>query len=280
MTTQTSIYPNLKLLLTIIALAATLFSSASYAEMLNVTKGGTFTFDLDRDALAPYVFGNAFNNNGYYLANFWDSAESDYTNPAYSITYFRNNMGSTEIPALNLVHDLMPIGPNPTSQPTGRHVMGTTAGFTIDSNTLAGVAGEKLGMTGVHGFYLTNFTSSPRIFNGDFSLEFDASRQTDGRSGWYLANNLSFTMIVYDLANLNLTQSSGVITNWLLTGNILMSPENAGMLQGASYTDVGNFSLGLGTYANTVPAPASIWLFFSGLLAWLANSRRNKAVKS
>ncbi|MGZ8218700.1 hypothetical protein [Methylomagnum sp.] len=267
--------------LTLLALSAI---PAAHADTLDATAGGTFTFSLDRNALAPYVFGSYYGNNGYYLGGFWDSAASDYTNPANAASYFSANVGSTELSALNLVHDLTATGANPSGQPAGRHVIGTTAGFSLDSGTLAGVqissmstagvVGEKLGMTGVQGFWLPNYNGGSRIINGDFSLQYDAARQTNGRSGWFLANNISYTMAVYDLASLNLTHASGDTINWRLTGDLLMAPENAGMILGSSYSDVGNFSLGVGSYAAPVPVPAAAWLFGSSLIGLLGAARR------
>jgi hypothetical protein len=253
---------------------------AAGAATLNAAAGGTFTFSLDREALAPYVFGSTLGNNGYYLANFWNAAASDPVNPANTDNAFAANVGTTEISALNRVHELTPTGPNPAGQAAGRHVVGSTAGFSLDSATLAGVpitsislagvVGEKLGMTGIHGFYAPNWPGP--LINGDFSLQYDTSRQTGGRSGWFIANNITFTMAVYDLANLSLTATG--TTNWSLTGDLLMSPENAEMLLGASLADVGNFTLGVGSYAAPVPVPAAAWLFASGLIALAGKTRR------
>lgn len=261
-------------------LAPTTATSAT----LNASSGGTFTFDLDRDALGQYVFGSAFGNNGYYLANFWNTADSDYTNPANADGNLAAAVGTTEISALNRVHDLTAVGANPTGQAAGRHVQGTTSGFSIDSNTLtgvpitsiglSGVVGEKLGMTGVQGFYAPNYPGA--LINGDFSLQYDPSRQVSGASGWFIANNISFTMAVYDLANLALTSTDE--TNWLLTGDLLMAPDNASMLLGDAYVDVGNFSLGVGSYAAPVPVPAAVWLFGSGLMGLFGASRRKSHV--
>jgi hypothetical protein len=259
------------------ALIGALAAPAAHADTVNASAGGTFTLSFDRNALGAYVFGSTLGNNGYYLANFWDGAASDYSNQANTASSFIASTGSTEISALNLVHNLMPTGPNPTGQATGRHVMGTTAGFSLDTSSLAGVGGEKLGMTGVEGFYLPNYGGGSRIINGDFSLQYDTIRQTNGRSGWYLANNISYTLAVYDLANLNLTRTAGDSTNWQLTGDVWMSPENASMLLGSAYTDVGNFSLGVGSYATPVPVPAAAWLFGSGLMGVFGFARRRQA---
>ena len=52
------------------SLAAALAATPAHAHELTTAAGGTFTFALDRNALAPYVFGGALGNNGYYLASF------------------------------------------------------------------------------------------------------------------------------------------------------------------------------------------------------------------
>jgi hypothetical protein len=258
-------------LFAVIIVAGMLASRVGAADTLHATSGGTFAFNLDRDALAPYVFGSALGNNGYYLANFWDTSASDYANPSNSASYFIGNVGNTEIPAVNLVLDVTATGSDPTGQASGRHVVATTVGFGIDSNTLEGMAGEKLGMTGIQGFYAPNYPG--RVVNGDFSLQYDATRQTSGRSGWFLANNISFTMAVYDLANLNLTVSDA--NNWQLSGDLWMAPENADMLLGPQLADVGSFQLGVGSYTvSAVPIPAAAWLFASGILGLVGVVRR------
>jgi hypothetical protein len=105
--------------------------------------------------------------------------------------------------------------------------------------------------------------------NGDFSVLFDTSRQTDGRTGWYLGNNIYFPMAVYDLSHLNLAYTDA--NNWQMSGDLLMSPENGTMLRGAILNDVGDFCLGTGSYSgcgqvSAVPVPAAAWLFGSALL--------------
>ncbi|MCD2450231.1 VPLPA-CTERM sorting domain-containing protein [Methylicorpusculum oleiharenae] len=255
-----------------ISLLAPLSASAT---TLYANNGGAFTFNLDSTALGNYAFGSFLGTNNYYLSSFSNTAASDPT--LVSGSDFRATIGPHQISATNLVHDLTPVGTNPTGQQASRHVQATTAGFSIDSDTLAGVSGEKLGMTGLHGFYIPEFNGKPSyLSNGDFSLEFDPVRTSNGRSGWYVNNNFGFTLDVYDLANLNLTVTDA--NNWLLAGDLFMAPGNAGMLGGAAYTDVGGFSLGVGSYAvSSVPVPSAIWLMGSGLVG-LAGMGRRKGV--
>lgn len=240
-----------------------LASSGAYATTLNAPASGSFTMNLDRAALQPYY--------GYFLSSFWDGAVSDISNPAHTAGYFSSLIGATEISAVNRVFELTAIGIDPPNQPSLRFVKATSANFAIDSDTLVGVTGSQIGMTGVQGFYAPNWPpSGGGVVNGDFSIAYDASRQGTEQTGWHLANNIYFSMAIYDLSNLSLSFTDA--DNWQLQGDLLMSPENGGMLRGASLNDVGDFCLGVGSYAgcgqvSAVPVPAAIWLFASGLLS-------------
>ena len=150
----------------LLAIGTALGSSAAQATTLNAPSSGTFTMNLDRNALAPYY--------GYFLSTFWDGAASDFNNPANTGTYLSSNIATTEISALNQVFALMPIGSNPVNQASLRNVQATSANFSLDTSTLSGVAGAGIGMTGVQGFYAPYFphaTDSGQgggVLNGDF----------------------------------------------------------------------------------------------------------------
>lgn len=234
------------------------------AAILSAPASGTFTMNLDRNALKPYW--------GYFLSSFWDGEASDYSNPINSGDYWVSHVSNTEISAVNRVFDLTPIGSNPENQADQRFVKGTSANFAIDTETLTGVERARIGMTGVQGFYAPYWQTKccglgGGLVNGDFSISYDSERQTDGRSGWYLDNHIYFTMAVYDFNNLNIVFTDA--NNWQLSGDLLMSPENGGMLQGASLNDVGDFCLGVGSHSgcgkvSAVPLPGAIWLYATG----------------
>jgi hypothetical protein len=276
-----------KLLFATLAFTVALMPASASAATLNASDGGTFTFNYDSAALGQYVYGSANNKNGYYLADFWNTAASDSGNPANTGSNFGQNVGSTQISPINLVHDVTPVGPNLSGQASQRHVQSTSANFAIDSNTLAGVTGSQLGMTGVQGFHIEDYPAPyNHIVAGDFSLAYNpTARQSDWSaagevgtaSGWYIQNNLSFALITYDLANLNLIYADA--NNWKLSGDLLMASEYAGMLMGPTGTNVGTFNLGIGSYAvSAVPVPAAAWLFGTGLTGLLASSRRKQRV--
>ena len=260
-----------KILFATLAVTAVLAPASASAIELSALAGGTFTFNYDSAALGQAAYGNVYGNNGYYLANFWNTAASDPSNPANTASYFTHNGGTTQIPAINLVQDISPTGPNPSNQPAGRNVQGTSPTFAIDSTNLAGVTGTQLGITGIQGFYAQNFGS--HVTAGDFSLAYDPSETA---SGWYIQNNFSFPLIVYDLANLVLTVTDA--NDWKLSGDLLLASGYAGMIYGQTGADVGTFNLGVGSYAvSAVPVPGAAWLLGSAL-AGLIGFKRRKAI--
>ncbi len=243
--------------------------------------------NLDKDALTPYW--------GYYLSSFWDKAASDYSNPLNTGDFLNSRNSNSEIPAINQMFNLTPIGNDPAGQAAQRFVKATSSNFFIDSVTLVGVdstdgafndrvAGAQIGMTGVQGFYAPYWLTAccgmgGGLVNGDFSVTYDSTRQNKGRSGWYLANNIYFTMAVYDFSDLSIVFTDA--NNWQLSGDLLMSPENGGMLRGASLNDVGDFCLGVGSYSgcgqvSAVPVPPAVWLFGSGLLGFTGIASRKR----
>ncbi|ANE53777.1 hypothetical protein [Methylomonas sp. DH-1] len=227
--------------------------------------------NLDRNAFALLNGGTA-SNPGDFLVQFFDTQASDYK--SYSDSYFYlGNTSRTEVSALNLVHDITPVGSsNPTGQAANRHVKSTTPNFSIDSETLAGTG--LLGMTGIE---LFRGLYSGSLITGDYSLLYNPNNRQnawadlgqDGTpSGWYLQNNVSFSMVVYELTNLVVSYTDA--NHWQMSGDLLMSPENADFLHGARLADMGDFCLGVGSHSgcgqvSTVPVPAALWLFISGL---------------
>ncbi|MEQ1529508.1 MAG: hypothetical protein ABL925_09340 [Methylococcales bacterium] len=249
------------------------------ASILQAAGSGTFTMSLDRAALAPYF--------GYYLSTSWDSAASDYNNPINTGDYLVSHITGTEISAIKQVFPITATGSDPSGQPANRFVKATSANFGIDSDALTGVPGAVLGMTGVQGFWASQWLPNPSgLVNGDFSLTYtnpqhrEAVWQSLGATGvtstgWHLDNNIYFTMPVYELSNLSVIFIDAV--NWQLSGDLLMSAENGWMLKGAQLNDVGNFCLGIGSFAGCspapVPIPAALWLFAGALLSLVGFNR-------
>ena len=259
-----------------------MLSVNAQATLLTAPLNGSFTMNLDRDALAPYY--------GYQLSTYWNTVESDYTNPLNTGNNLVSHISNIEISAINQVFDLTAIGTNPTGQVGQRFVKATSADFTLNSETLIGTPNTQIGMTGVQGFYAPLWPpNGGGVVNGDFSLIYKnpldrqatwlESGVVGSSTGWTLLNNIFFTMPVYDLSNLSVVFSDA--DNWRLSGDLLMSPENGGMLQGAMLNDVGDFCLGVGSYAGcgqitAVPIPSVAWLTFGILLSLFGVNRHKK----
>jgi hypothetical protein len=259
-----------------IALTAT----TANATLLTASQGGTFTMNMDRNALALAV-GGSQDNPGDFLVHYYDTAESEYTTRTDSSFYYNNSLRS-EVSALNLLHDITPISSsNPSGQAPGRHVKSTTPDFAVNSDTLT--ATGSLGMTGIE---LYKGLYNGALIYGDYSLTYNpAYRQavyddfglSNYPSGWYLQNNVSFSAVVYELANLSVIFSDA--NHWKISGDLLISPENAFLIQSAVQVDAGDFCLGFGAYAgcgqvSAVPLPAAAWLFASGLIGLGVNACR------
>lgn len=261
---------QVKILFAALAVTVALIPTNASAISLSAATGGTFTFNYDSAALGQAAYGDVLGNNGYYLTDFWNTADSAPSNSANTSNYFMGSAGTTQISATNLVHDITTTGPSPSNQAVGRNVQGTSPAFSIDSSTLAGVSGAQLGLTGIQSFYAANFNG--HVTAGDFSLAY-----SDTTSGWYIYNSFSFGLDMYDLSNLALTVTDA--NNWELSGDLLMASGYAGMIYGQTGANVGTFNLGVGSYATSpVPVPAAAWLFGGGLLSLLGAVRKKSVV--
>lgn len=254
-----------------LSISSILLSQNASAAILNASLGGTFNMNLDRNAFAILAEGTV-ENPGHFLVHYYDTAESDYTQFTDSYFYL-GNTSRTEIPAINLVHDITPVSTsNPGGQAQNRYVKSTTPNFSVNSDTLAGTG--TLGMTGME-LFRGSYNGS--LLLGDLSLRYGIAvrqgvweelEQEGTPSGWYLQNNVSFSAVAYDLENLTVEFSDA--NNWKMSGDLLMSPENADFMHGARLADMGDFCLGVGSYAGcgvitAVPVPSALWLFVSSL---------------
>ncbi len=273
-----------------IALAGMLSPSAANAATLSAASGiGTFTMSMDENAFAQFQGGpgGSPSKPGMFNDHFYNTAAS---NPTVYTGSALNLLGDNTPESSNsLVHDITPTGPNPTGQQAGRGVKGTTANFAIDSVTLTTPTSSLLGMTGIQelGIGGSGPFAGSSIVSGDYALRYNpALRQSawddagfsGTATGWYLFNGLDIPTPAYDLENLSVTVTDS--NNWRFSGDLLLGPELAAFYGGAAKTDVGNFCLGVGSFSgcnvpvSSVPVPAAVWLFGTGLMGFVAGNRR------
>jgi hypothetical protein len=227
---------------------------------------GTFTMDLDRNALAQLVLNPTGTPPTLYLEEFWNASASA------SLTATQLNTpgvadlvpGNGEIPATGLVFGVT--GPSVVN-PTGRAIQATN--FTYDPTNLTGTASGQIGLGGITR-YQGNFQGV--FVMGDFALRYDASRvgNAAGGSGWYLLNNYSFPIPGFDLTDVTATSDP---LSLYLSGTLKWSPEVASAFFTTS--DIGQ-PMGTFTFASPapVPLPAAAYLFGSGVIGLAGLARR------
>ncbi|ANE53776.1 hypothetical protein AYM39_00325 [Methylomonas sp. DH-1] len=240
--------------------------------MLNASSGGTFTINFDRDAFANMLGGSASGIAGIFNDRFYNAAESDYTTQSGgALLAGRDNVESD---STNLIHTLTGTSVN-SVQATSRHAQATSADFAIDSDSGSFAGTGQLGMLGVQAIgigatALAGPYAGGGMVYGDYSLKYNSAS-----AYWSLQNNIFFPMEAYALADLALVFTDA--NNWQLTGNLLLSADNASMLFGTEGANVGTFKLSVGSIS-AVPVPAAVWMMGSGLLGLLGIARRQAAV--
>ncbi|MCK5889240.1 MAG: hypothetical protein KAG19_04800 [Methylococcales bacterium] len=127
----------------------------------------------------------------------------------------------------------------------GRKPVASTFSYTDEPETGTG----KIGFAGVH--KLTGLFEGALVY-GDYDLRYDESRLDNAAegSGWYLTNNISFSLPAYDLTNVE----SIIIddNNFSLSGDVVLTAYNALMLMSEEGTRVGNFTF---TTKTSTPKP-------------------------
>ena len=113
---------------------------------------------------------------------------------------------------------------------------------------------------------------------GNFTIAYDQTRVGDGRTGFYVADNIDLKEILFDLAN---PVIEAFDDNLQIAGDILVSAEFDKILLNGGFIkeSLAGFDAGaalISANSSVVPVPAAVWLFGSalGLLGWVR--RRNK----
>lgn len=250
-------------MLTSLMISAVLLLSPSLAPAASITSG-TFTMNLDRDALATLVQNPTGTPPTLFLEEFFTSPS---LTGAQINDVVNTNLvpGNGEIPATNLAYG---VTGSSVTNPAGRAIQATN--FTYDPSNLTGTAAGQIGLSGVLRF-MGNFQG---IFaTGDYALKYDATRVGNlaGGSGWYLLNNYGFPVPGFDLTDV--TASSDPLSLYL-SGNLKWSPEVT-----FAFFDSGDIgkTVGTFTFAAPVPLPAAAWLFGSAVIGLVGVARRQMA---
>jgi hypothetical protein len=230
---------------------------------------GTFTMDLNRDALAQMISNPTGTPPTLYLEEFWNASASA------SLTATQINTpgvadlvpGTGEIPATGLVYD---VTGSTVTNPAGRAIQATN--FSYDPNNLTGTASGQIGLGGVMRF-MGNFPGI--LVSGDYGLKYDATRvgNAAGGSGWYLLNNYGFPIPGWDLTDVTAASDPFSLS---LSGTLKWSPEVASAFFTTS--DIGQ-PMGTFTFVAPVPLPAAAWLFGCGVagLTGMAHRRSRRS---
>ena len=247
-------------ILTSLMISAVLLVSPAVAPAATVTNG-TFTMDLDRNALAQLVLNPTGTPPTLFLEEFFTSPSL--TGAQINDVVNTNIVpGNGEIPATGLVYN---VTGSTVTNPAGRAIQATN--FTYDPTNLTGTATGQIGLGGVLRF-MGNFGG---IFaTGDYALKYDATRvgNAAGGSGWYLLNNYGFPVPGWDLTDITASSDPFSLS---LSGTLKWSPEVTNAFFHSS--DIGK-SMGTFTFVSPVPLPAAVWLFGSGMIGVVGLARR------
>ena len=247
-------------ILTSLMISAVLLVSPAVAPAATVTNG-TFTMDLDRNALAQLVLNPTGTPPTLFLEEFFTSPSL--TGAQINDVVNTNIVpGNGEIPATGLVYN---VTGSTVTNPAGRAIQATN--FTYDPTNLTGTASGQIGLGGVMRF-MGNFTGI--LVGGDYALKYDATRvgNAAGGSGWYLLNNYGFPIPSWDLTDVTATSDP---LSLYLSGTLKWSPEVTNAFFHSS--DIGK-SMGTFTFVSPVPLPAAVWLFGSGMIGLAGLARR------
>jgi hypothetical protein len=260
--------------LSLCIVAGGLLPTTASAAVVSVT-GGTLTVNLDRDKWGSLNLGTpsvglydgvSLPKPGLYLEEFFNQAVSA-SLPISQLGSFNLVPGLVEIPATGL--QFITNGAVVTNL-VGHHDKPTN--FSFDN---ADLTGSATGAIGFGGIMRTRGNFGAGMFAiGELTLQYDAARNVDGASGWFLENHVSFPLPAFDLLNVN----ANIIANtFTLTGDLRFTQEmsSAFFAEDDALKMLGNVSL-QATTTSPVPLPAAVWLFGSAIAGLGMVGRRKR----
>lgn len=193
-------------------------SSASAGEVTT----GEFVLDFDESGL--FSLSSQIENTAWF-----DAVESADKSTA-------ELMGKTDVPDS---FDFKVFGssiPTPPVGLAGRFPKASTFDYQGAPNTGTGY----IGLAGLHSIS----TVGGAVLFGDYTLSYDLSRVDNaaGGSGWFLTNHNTFSLIAFDLTNVETTVIDE--NNFALSGDVVIAKDLGFMLQspGDEGVDIGNFT--------------------------------------
>ena len=193
--------------------------------------------------------------------------------PVLTLSEFFNEADAATRTDVQITADDLPGSPSYTGQVyamngasvsnlSGRNNQATT--FTHTPGALPAHTGV-IGLAGVARFG----TMFGPVAIGEFTLQYDASRNNPGQSGWYLNNNFGFPLPAFDLMNVALTDTAATLS---ISGDLGVSPETATLIFATpadTLADVGHF-----TFTAAVVPEASTGMLGLSALAFFVLRRR------
>lgn len=255
----------------VFAVAALAMANAASAGVLH---GGIFNVTyVNQDNLLEGLTIGPGGLTEYYVANFFPKAVADtYSTIADIITVPTNTYPAPQ----TLEYVVNPADLTGTGIPTGAGGRGnrpTTLNWDasqdalVDSSTFA-----ASGQIGLNGVVMTRGSFTGTLTSGDYTFEYDASRNDGVNSGWTLWNHTSFRTSTYDARNISVTTNGDEL---IMTGELWWSANMTAFLFGGDGSNsagkAADFTL---ISPAVVPVPAAVWLFGSGLVGLLAGARR------
>jgi len=248
--------------------AIALLTISSFPSFASGVSGGAMTINFDSTALA-----GAFSHDtdptrpAFYLEEYFDSSSyKDLSIDQLLTTHFIAGTGEIS-------------GIGRTLAVNGAVVSGRNKAttFSFDSSDLKGTASGAIGLGGAFRYRIDapfsiqdGEEAGNRTLIGDFTLEYNESREINGHSGWALFNHVSWRANVFDLDNVVVSQ---INDTFQLVGNLALG-EGFDHLGGSTGAIIGDFSF----QTTVVPVPAAVWFFATGLLGLFASNKGKRNI--